>query len=300
MKHLHPRRFLNSIRRFPKKTKEFILFYALPDKAYLKYQFYLDHRGGLNLKHPNTIDEKIQWIKLYDRKEIYHTMIDKIAAKSFVSAKLGTNQYTIPLLGRWKKFDDIDFSSLPLPFIIKCNHDSGSWTIVKNLKDFNIDLCRHKTEWALSRDFYHYYNRQWGYKDISPEILAEPFLEGQEKIEYQLFCNNGRPIFFLVRKDLGENESHGWNVCYSVDWHKVKYRDDSSETVFLEKPVNYDTMISIATKLSEDTLHLRVDFFEVDGNLYVGELTFYSHGGDFCNFNKEGISILSETLTLPI
>ena len=120
-------------------------------------------------------------------------------------------------------------------------------------------------------------------------------------MEYQVFCNNGEPIFFLVRSDLGEREDSGYCVCYSIDWGKRSYRNDEYPDVIVEKPVNYTKMLSFARILSNDTLHLRVDFYETKaGDLYLSELTFYSHGGNFCNFNESGRKILSDTLHLPI
>lgn len=295
MKHLHPRKI---IRITKESLYNFFWYYLLPDKLYYKIQYRKVHGCQLNIKNPKSIDEKLQWIKLYDRKPIYHMMIDKVASKQFVEERLGTNEYTIPLLGVWNTFDEIDFDMLPKQFVLKCNHDSYSWIIVRDKQLLNKEAARIKLSKALKTNYYYTENKQWGYDSIPPRIMAEYYL-AKEKLEYQIFCNNGIPIFFLVRSDLGDAKN-GFNVCYDLDWNKVDYRKDKYPDIQLERPYNFDKMIEIAAILSRNTLHLRVDFYEMDGKLYIGELTFYSNGGDFHNFSEEGKQRLTETLTLPL
>lgn len=295
MRYIHPKKLFHKALELIHNT---FLYYIVPDKLYYYVKYRRIHHCKLNLKKPITIDEKLQWIKLYDRKPIYHTMIDKIASKQFVEEKLGTNEYTIPLLGVWGTFDEIDFDMLPNQFVLKCNHDSYSWIIVRDKTQLNKETARNKLSIALKTNYYHTENKQWGYDKIKPLIMAEYFLS-KDKLEYQVFCNNGIPIFFLVRSDLAEARD-GWNVCYDLNWQKVEYRTSSYPQVQLPKPINFDKMIEIATILSKDTLHLRVDFYEMEGKLYVGELTFYSNGGDFHNFSEEGKKKLASTLRLPI
>lgn len=290
---IHPRKWLNSVKRIP----QFFWYWVVPDSIVLRWEFKKEHHKRLRLSNPQTIDEKLQWIKLHDRKPIYHTMIDKIASKQFISNKIGAG-YTIPLLGAWTRFEDIDFKSLPDSFVLKCNHDSNSYVIVKDKQKLNFNKAKNRLSNAVSRDYYHFEHKQWGYKDIPPMILAEEYLFGN-MIEYQVFCNNSVPIFFLVRNDLGENNG-GYCVCYSMDWKKKDYYVKNYPDVDIPKPKNFEKMVSFARVLSQDTLHLRVDYYETDdGKLYVGELTFYSHGGNFCNFTEEAKHLLSETLSLP-
>ena len=262
-------------------------------------KFRKDHNIKLDLRNPTTIDEKLQWIKLYDRKQIYHTMIDKIASRDFITTELRTDQYNIPIYGYWSHFEDIDFLSLPEQFVLKCNHDSGSWIICKDKKHLDYAAAKKKLEKALRVNYYHYQNKQWGYDHIQPYILAEKYLD-KEKIEYQVFCNNGIPLFFLVRTDLGDKKGEGYNICYSLDWEKKDYRLNNYPDVELDRPIHLDEMLHISKILSKNTLHLRVDFYETDGQLYIGELTFYSNGGDFHNFSEQGKRALSDTLHLPI
>jgi hypothetical protein len=226
-------------------------------------------------------------------------MIDKIAAKQFVASLIG-EQYIVPLLGAWSRFEDIDFNILPNAFVLKCNHDSGSYVIVPDKNQIDLENAKFRLNNALKNDYYHTLHKQWGYKDITPMILAEPLLP-DNRLEIQVFCNNGAPVFFLVRSDLGGNELSGFAVCYSIDWRKRNYRIDQFPDVDVPRPRNYDKIIQFSRLLSKDTLHLRVDFYELEnGDLFIGELTFYSHGGYFCNFNDEGRRVLSDTLMLPV
>lgn len=294
MKLIHPKKILNKIKSIP----YYIKYWVIPDRIILQREFIKEHKRKLNLREPKTIDEKIQWIKLYDRKPIYHTMIDKISAKSFISEKIGP-EHVIPLLGTWKNFDEIIFDELPQSFVLKCNHDSGSYVIVPDKDTLDKQAAKYRLNNALSRDYYHYEHKQWGYKDIPPRILAEKYIT-EDSVEYQVFCNNEVPIFFLVRSDLGEGEGQGFCVCYSLNWEKLDYRIDKYPEIDIPKPLNFQKMLDYAKILSKGTLHLRVDFFETkSGNLYVGELTFYSHGGNFCNFTDEACNLLNDTLHLP-
>lgn len=290
------------IRQIQKKTVSFVsncYYHLIPDKLYYIIQYYRDHHKFLSFSHPSTIDEKLQWIKLFDRKPIYHVMIDKIKSKSFVTEVLGTDQYIVPLLGVWDHYSKIDFNKLPEKFVLKCNHDSYSWIIVRDKSKINHQITRNKLEASLSRDYYYTKNKQWGYKRIKPQIMAETLLEGNNFAEYQLFCNNGIPQFVLVRTDLGDTDG-GYNICYSLDWQKLDYRIEKYPDINLPRPAQLEQMISISHCLSKNTLHLRVDFFIVDERLYVGEMTFYSNGGNFHNFTQEAKDHLCDTLTLPI
>ena len=226
-------------------------------------------------------------------------MIDKIISKRIVANLIG-DKFVIPILGVWDSFEDIDFDLLPTSFVLKCNHDSDSYVIIHNKSNMNYEETRYRLNNALHRDYYHTLHKQWGYKGIKPRILAEPLLP-EERLEIQVFCNNGIPVFFLVRSDLGKNESNGFAICYSMDWVKMDYRIETFPNIEVPKPKNFERIIQFARILSKDTLHLRVDFYELsNGDLYVGELTFYSHGGYFCNFNEVGRKVLSDSLVLPI
>ncbi len=302
MKFLHPKKWL---RQGKEKITNFILYYFLPDKFYYKIRYYKVTGKKLNLKNPQNINEKMQWIKLYDRKPEYTIITDKLAAKKYAANIVG-EEYIIPLLGVWNTFEEIDFDTLPNQFVLKCTHDSGSVIICTDKSQLDLNFVKNKLTQALKHNYYRYQNLQWAYKNIKPKIIAEQYLSSKlnNKIEYQIFCNNGIPLFFLVRNDLGytKNEETKYAISYTLSWERVAYRigEEKLMHIQLPKPVNYEKMIEFARLLSKNTLHLRVDYYEIDEKLYLGELTLYSNGGFFSNYNQEALDLLNRTLTLPI
>lgn len=301
MKYFHPKRYYRKTKKY---FRDLFLYYIMPDKMYLKYKYRKVNGKKLNLINPQSIDEKMQWLKLYDRNPIYTNMVDKYEAKKIVAQSIG-KEYIIPSLGVWDKFDDIDFDLLPNQFVLKGTHDSGSVVICKDKNLFDYDYAKQKLTKALKQNYYRYENKQWVYKNIKPRILAEVYLSSKKDtfLEYQIFCNNGIPLFFLVRNDLGDKSyvKHKFAISYTLDWKRVAYRvgEESLLHIELEKPKNLEKMINIATILSRNIPHIRVDFYELDDVLYLGELTLCTNGGFFENYNQQGIDILSKSLKLP-
>jgi len=301
MKYLHPKKWY---RVFKNTVFDFFLNYILSDKVYLKYRYKKVLGEKLNLKNPKTFNEKMQWLKLYDRNPEYHKMVDKYEAKFIIANRIGS-EYVIPNYGVWDKFEEIEFNKLPNQFVLKCTHDSGSVVICTEKNDFDFISAKKKISTALKQDYYHYQNRQWVYKDIKPRVIAEKYLSSATgiKMEYQIFCNNGNPLFFLVRNDLGNslNECDTYAISYTLDWKRVVYRIGEEKTMHIEvkKPVNYSKMIEIASLLSVNIPHIRVDFYEVDDKLFLGELTLCTNGGFFVNYNQVALDLLKNTLILP-
>ena len=161
----------------------------LPDEAYLKLKYRIRMGKPLNLKDPKTFCEKLQWLKLHDRKPEYTTMVDKAAVKGYVAEKLGS-QYLIPTLGVWDKFDDIDFDALPDQFVLKCTHDSGGLVICRDKAKLDRDVARKKLERSLKNNYFHR-NREWPYKNVKPRILAEVYMKDRGHRDlpvYKFFC----------------------------------------------------------------------------------------------------------------
>lgn len=150
-------------------------FKVLPDKMYLKICYKLATGKKLDLKNPQTFNEKLQWLKLYDRKPEYTRMVDKYEAKKYVAEKIG-EEYIIPTLGVWDHFDEIDFDSLPDQFVLKCTHDSGGLVIVRDKAKLDKVAAKQKIEKSLKRNYY-YSGREWPYKDVKPRIIAEKYME---------------------------------------------------------------------------------------------------------------------------
>lgn len=233
----------------------------------------------LDLDHPKTYNEKIQWQKIYDRNPLYPKLADKLAVREFVRERIG-EQYLIPLLGKWKCFDDIDFDQLPNQFVLKCNHDCGSVIICRDKAAFDRIVAKKKLTAALKKNFYYQY-AEWQYKDIEPCIIAEKYMhdEGKEELsDYKFQCFSGKP--YCCRIDIGRFSDHRRNV-YDMEWNLLPWQKgfykNTDEAV--EKPKVWDEMTDVVTKLCRGLRQVRVDLYEVSGKIYFGEMTFTSGGG---------------------
>ena len=258
--------------------------YRLSDERYLKLMYEYKLSRKLNLDNPTTFNEKIQWLKLHDRKDIYTIMVDKYLAKDYVANLIGSN-YIIPTLGIYEKFDDIDFEKLPDQFVIKCTHDSGGLVIVKNKKCINKNNVKKKIERCMKHNYY-YSGREWPYKNVKPKIIIEKYMEDKKTSElrdYKFFCFKGVPKFMFLATDRQINDTK-FNF-YDLDFNLLPFtQGHPNDTRIIEKPQNFDKMIELAKVLSKDIPHVRVDFYEINGNIYFGELTFYHYSG-FTKFN---------------
>lgn len=259
----------------------------LPDDLYLKI-FYKKKIGKkLNLKNPQTFNEKMQWLKLNDRKEIYTTMVDKYDVKKYVANIIG-EEYIIPTIGVYDNFDNINFDELPNKFVIKCTHDSGGVAVCKDKSTFNIEIARKKINDCLKKNFY-YLGREWPYKNVKPRIIIEKFLDDEKNedlIDYKIMCFNGKAqCSFLC---LNRRSKEGLNVdFYDLNWNKMPFeRHYKQSNIVMEKPENYDLMIELAEKLAKNIPFVRVDFYDIKGKVYFGELTFYP-GSGMEEFNPE-------------
>lgn len=272
----------------------------LPNSLYLKLTYYKRIGKKLNLKSPQTFNEKLQWLKLYNRKPEYTKMVDKYEAKQYVEKIIG-KEYIIPTLGIWNKFEDIDFDKLPNQFVLKCTHDSGGVIICKDKKEFEKDKAREEINICLKANYF-YRSREWPYKNVKPRIIAEQYMEdnkSKELRDYKFFCFNGKV------------------KCFKIDFdrflqHRANYYDTSLKILpfgeaicppdynrNLEIPEQINKMIMLAEKLSKDIPFLRVDFYEVNGKIYFGELTFFPASGLGKFTNEEWDKTLGSWIELP-
>ena len=251
----------------------------VPDKLLLKLEFRIKLHKPLNLKDPKTFNEKLQWLKLYNRKDIYTTMVDKIAVKDFVKAAIG-EEYVIPTLGVWESFDEIDFDSLPNQFVLKCNHDSGSVVLCRDKATFDKENAREVLTRGLAQNAY-YFGREWPYKNVKPQIFAEAFMQDgvyEFLPVYKIFCFDGQPkIVQTIQNDKQPNETVDY---FDTDWNRLDLRQEfpNSETP-VERPEKLEKMLELAGKLSAGEPFLRVDFYMVNGKLYFSEFTFFTDCG---------------------
>lgn len=263
-----------------KKCIEFIknkkILRVIPDYTYLKLVYKYHMKKKLNLKNPKTFNEKLQWLKLYDRKDIYTKMVDKYEAKKYVSDIL-SEEYIIPTIGVYDSFDEIDFEKLPEQFVMKCTHDSGGLVICKDKKTFDIEKARNKITKCLKRNYY-YFSREWPYKNVKPRIIIEKYMsDSKQKVlkDYKFYCFNGIPKYLYVSEGL-DNHKTAKISFFDMDFNFAPFKRKDYEPFQEkpEKPVNFANMIELAKILSKDIKFLRVDFYEINNKIYFSELTF--------------------------
>lgn len=264
--------------------------YILSDSLYLRALYYLRFNKRLNLKNPKTFNEKLQWLKLYDRKSEYTMMVDKIEAKNWVASNIG-DKYIIPTLGVWERAEDINFEMLPNQFVLKTNHDSGAIIICKDKSVLDIEETRKKLAASLTHDYY-LNGREWPYRDVKRRILAEKYMvdeSGYELKDYKIFCFDGKPEFIQVDFDRFADSGHKRNL-YSVNWDildfEYGYQSDRSHEI--DKPINLEEMLKCASTLSHGHAFLRVDFYSINGSSKFGEVTFFPESG-FGKFEPSSI-----------
>ena len=274
-------------------------FTWLPDEAYLRLAYRAVFGKKLDLENPRSFNEKLQWLKLYDRNPDYTRMVDKYAAKAYIAERVGW-EYVVPALGVWDHFDEIDFDSLPNQFVLKCTHDSGGLVVVQDKAQMDRQAAWKKIEKSLKRNYYAIH-REYPYKNIAPRILAEPYLQeqGMEELkDYKFFCFQGEPkVMFIAveRSKIPEIDFFDMDFSHLPFWEE----GERNAQIPPEKPEYFDRMKELSTVLSQDTPFLRVDFYEVNGRLYVGELTFY-HGGGFSPIlPRQWDDILGDWICLP-
>ncbi len=231
-----------------------------------------------DLDHPKTFNEKLQWLKLNDRNPYYTKLVDKYAVKEYVSNLIG-EEYVIPTLGVWDDFEQIDFESLPDQFVLKCTHDSGSSIVCQDKKCFDYKKAREKLNKCLDRNFY-YTGREWPYKDVKPQILCEKYIGGQqseELLDYKIMCFNGCAKCSFICSDRGNELKVNF---YDREWNPMPFwRHYKKADREFPKPSKYENMIALAERLSGGLKFVRVDFYNIEGVIYFGELTLYPGNG---------------------
>lgn len=258
------------------------------DKEYLKRMFRRRMGYELDLDSPKTFTEKLQWLKIYDRRPEYTIMSDKYAVKEYVAGIIG-REYVIPTLGVWDTVDEIDLGKLPDQFAIKCTHDSGSVIVVRDKKVLDWENAKRKLAERLQENYY-WAKREYGYKDVKPRIIAEVYLEDEgEKgaMDYKFYCFNGEPRFLYLSQGLEEHATAQISFV-NMDWTRMEmHRRDFEEFRDLpEKPATFSQMVKLARVLSKKFPFARTDFYENNGMVYFGEMTFYP-GGGFTVFSPE-------------
>lgn len=261
---------------------------SLSDKAYLSILYRAHFKKKLDWKDPKTFNEKLQWLKLYDRDPRYSEMVDKFAAKGFAEGIIG-REYVVPALaGPWDSFDQIDFDALPDQFVLKTTHDCGGVVICKDKNSFDYQKAKEFLHRHLNRDYY-LTCREWPYKNVKPRIFAEKYLAGldEDLKDYKFFCFNGVPRLMFIASERQSKDSETKFDFYDMEFNHlpiINGHPNSSQEI--QRPGNFERMKELAAVLSKGIPHLRVDFYECNGQLYLGELTF-CHWGGFVPFEPE-------------
>lgn len=292
----HPARFMDSlVHNFGK---------WLPDSTYIKLRYRFQMGKKLNLNDPKTFQEKLQWLKIYDRNPEYTKMVDKILVKDYVSSRIG-REYVVPLLGVWNKPEDIDWASLPERFVLKTNHGGGNTGVVicRDKNRFVIASAIAKLNYSLKMDVY-YELREWPYKSVNKKVFAEALIETKQDVkdlpDYKWYCFNGEPKFCQLIQDRTTHETIDF---YDTNWERQEFvglnPNADAAKMAAPRPSNLETQIRIARDLSQNIPFSRIDIYDTGDKIFFGEITFYPLSG-MGSFRPEKYNdILGEMLILP-
>jgi len=275
----------------------------ISDKKFLEYKYFFVLNKKLDLENPQTFNEKLQWLKLYDRNPEYTKMVDKCEAKKYVANVIG-EEYIIPTLGIYNSFEEIDFQKLPNQFVMKCTHDCGSIIICKDKSKFNMEKAKNKINKALKYNYY-YAGREWPYKNIKPRIIIESFMDdgvNSQLVDYKLQCFWGKVDNILVCVDRDKETGVKYHY-FDTNWKYLKYcpyPGINEKNINISKPKQLDKMIKIAERLSAGIPEVRIDLYIIHGKIYFGEYTFFTNGGFDTTITSDADIILGEKLKLPI
>ena len=276
-------------------------FNWMSDKTYLKISYRLLMGNKLNLDNPVTFNEKLQWLKLYDRKKEYTSLVDKYEVYDYVKKRIG-EEHLIPIIGVWERPELIEWEKLPKSFVLKCTHDSGGVILIKNKNDIKERQIVKKLKKKLKINYF-YGDREWPYKNIKPRIIAQPYLSNENDADindYKFFCFDGTPKYMFIAKDrqLGPKETK-FNF-YDMDFNKldIKNGHDNFEDV-LSVPKTWEEMKKIAAALSKGIPQVRVDLYEVNGKVFFGEMTFFHWSGMVPFIPKSWDKIFGDEIILP-
>lgn len=266
-----------------KKILEFV-----PDRIFLKLKYRGITGKTLDLRNPITYNEKLQWLKLNDRKHEYTIYVDKFSVREYIEKRIG-KEYLIPLIAVYNSVDEIEWDKLPEKFVLKCTHGSGCNIVCTNKKELDIEKVKKDLANWMNRNWF-WYGREWPYKNVKPRIICEQFLEGEagkSPEDYKFFCFDGIPK--LIQVDLDRFGEHKQNF-YDSNWNfmDISIHCENDKSSKIQKPYNFDKMIEIVKELSRNIPHVRVDLYNLNGEIFFGELTFY-HLSGFAKFKTDGL-----------
>ena len=271
----------------------------MSDETFVRWEYFSGMGKFPNLNHPVTYNEKLQWLKLNDIHPEYSRIVDKYEAKEFVRTIIG-NEHIIPTLGIWESWDEIDFGILPEKFVLKTTHDSGGVAVCKDKSNKTLRKAKKKICKSLKHNYF-YEHREYPYKGIKPRIIAEQFMvdeSGTELKDYKFFCFNGVPKMLFVATDRPFDTRFDF---FDIEWNHLPFKQGHPlATKEIRKPVGFEKMKELSTKLSQGFPHVRVDLYDINGQIYFGELTFFHFSGNVPFEPKEWDYKIGEWLELPL
>lgn len=252
----------------------------IPDKFMIKLQYLIKTGRRLNLKSPTRYNEKIQWYKLNYRDPLMTQCADKYKVRDYVASK-GLNKVLVPLYGVYDSPEEIHFDDLPNKFVFKTNNGSHTNILCEDKSKLNrLKTKETLNKWISKRTSKA--GREWSYYNIKPKIICEKLLESPtgDLIDYKFYCFNGKPHYIKIATNTN-NPNGPENGIFNMAFDQLPYcrKEAPRITSEIEKPDNYELMCEIAATLSEDFPHVRVDLYNIDGEIYFGELTFYDTSG---------------------
>lgn len=270
------------------------------DEFYLKMIYLFELHKWPDLKNPKTFNEKLQWLKLHDRRSEYTTMVDKYAVKEFVAKIIGS-EYIIPTLGVWNRFEEIDFNTLPNQFVLKTTHGGGGLAVVicKDKNSFNRQKAKQILDKSLKSNIYANY-REWPYKNVPKRIIAEKYMPSDNGlIDYKVHNFNGVPKFILVCRNRYSTNPMA-ETFFSDKWEKLDLKRPGHPNPNMEKPESLQEVLELSALLSKDLPFARTDFYIIDSKVYFGEITLYPASGLSPFYPNEYDKLFGDLLTLPM
>lgn len=280
MKYIHPKKAIRLVREFLCFD---LPFYLIPDKCYLSWKYKLIFHRPIDWKNPQTFSEKLNWLKIYDRKPIYHQLVDKLRVKPIVADIIGEEHIIPTIAGPFKSVDEIYKDQLPKQFVLKCNHDSASVIVCRDKAHFDWDSAKSKLSECMRHDYYKFTNREWAYKGVERCIFVEKYLENSKTHDlqdYKFYCFNGIARYVLVNS--GEKGKDLCTDLFDMQWNRLPVvKEHPNSQCIPAKPAEYDKMVEIAETIGRwvNNPFSRIDLYDVDGHIYFGEITLYPAGG---------------------
>jgi hypothetical protein len=277
------------------------LFNWMTDKQYIKFSYLVAMNEKLDLSSPRTFNQKLQWLKLNNQSEEYSKVVDKYEVRDYIAAEIG-QEYLIPLLGVWDKAEDIDYTTLPNEFVLKCTHNSGGVIVCRDKSGLDIEATNRKLNRLLKRRYY-LYGREYPYKKVKPRIICEKYMDdgvGDLPNDYKILCFNGVPQNIMICSD--RKNGHANYYFFDFEWNFLPYnkvdKDLPADFTF-PKPNGLEEMYQLSEKLSKPYVVSRIDFYEINGKVYFGEITLFPASGLDRDITRETDELFGSRINLP-